>query len=251
MHKLYWLIFAGTALLTSGLVAQNDAKQHVTCEGEYSAMFRDAKGNPKAVKIDSWHMDSMQDGSCSVDVELISPSATMKSLRTERHVLSKQFKPMSFVSVTSIGSGKEMESFKIECDFAMADISCRTTHNSSKAVATVRQTKPYIFWPSVEAPTFDFPWAFEAIASQSERIVGRKTALPLITLDEGQTKNDIVLKVQEVEQVEYLGKETIEIIGQKIPAYKFRLLDPKSGAQEFWVSESGVVLSMKLGEGRL
>jgi hypothetical protein len=58
------------------------------------------------------------------------------------------------------------------------------------------------------------------------------------------------LKVQGVAPVEYLGRETIEIVGQKILAYKFRLVEPKGPerAQEVWISESGILLSMTLSD---
>ena len=59
------------------------------------------------------------------------------------------------------------------------------------------------------------------------------------------------LKVQGIVQVEYLGRETIEILGKKFLAHKFRLTDPKHPevAQDFWASESGILLSMALDSG--
>lgn len=55
------------------------------------------------------------------------------------------------------------------------------THNGSSGAVKLLQKPPYIFCPTVEAPTFDFPRAFQALASQAERVVGHKTAVPLIT----------------------------------------------------------------------
>ncbi|MGA7850554.1 MAG: hypothetical protein WCA13_15720 [Terriglobales bacterium] len=235
-------------LLASGLLAQDEAKRHAVCEGEYSALFRDAKGDPKVVRVDHWRMNPMQDGSYSVDVELI-PTAPTKAVRTEHHLLTKELKTKTFVSVMSNGVGSEI---KIECDYGTTELSCCYIHDGSSAAATIRQEPPYVFWPSVEVPTLDLPWAFQAFVSQAVRTVGHKTAVPLVTLDEGQTRNSISLKVQEIEQVEYLGRETVEILGQKLLAHKFRLVDPETGAeQEFWVSESGLLLSMKMGEGRV
>jgi hypothetical protein len=74
--------------------------------------------------------------------------------------------------------------------------------------------------------------------------------MPLITLDDSDAEKDVRLKVQEIEQVEYLGSETISVLGQKLLAHKFRLAAAKNAdAQEFWMSESGILLSMTLGEG--
>jgi hypothetical protein len=68
-----------------------------------------------------------------------------------------------------------------ECDHGITELSCQTTHNGSSGAAKPLQKRPYIFCPTVETPTFDFPRAFQALASQAERVVGHKTAVPLIT----------------------------------------------------------------------
>jgi len=103
--------------------------------------------------------------------------------------------------------------------------------------------------------TTRMPWAFQALASLTERTPGHKTAIPLISLEDGETGSGVRLKLEEVEPVEYLGQETIEVVGQKVRANKFRLVDPKDpddqdGMREFWVSESGILLSIKFGGDR-
>jgi hypothetical protein len=240
--KIKLASLAGVTLLASGFLAQNEATPKLVCQGEYSALGRNSKGDTKTTKVDRWHMDSMQDGSYSVDVELERPKIE------EHRFFTKEFKPKSFVSVLSGGGlGKPMT---IECDYGATDLGCHTTFDGSSAAATIAQKPPYAFVPTFEALTFDFPWAFQAIVSQAERTIGQKTAIPLIALEDGETKNSISLKVQGVAQVEYRGREAIETLGQKILAYKFRLVDPKDPehARDLWMSDSGILLSMTIDD---
>jgi hypothetical protein len=245
---------AVTIFLASGLLAQNAADSRLVCQGEYSASVKGVNGETKVTRIDRWHMNTMQDGSYFVEVEL---ATTVPGLSAEeQHLLGKDLRPKKFVSVMSNGAGSDKRSIKIECEYGMTELSCHTTDNGSLAAARIQRKLPYIFWPTAEAPTFDFPWAFQALASQAERVVGHKTAMPLITLDDGETKNSISLKVQEIEEVEYLGREAVEVMGKKLLAHKFRLVDPKNpddpeGPQEFWVSDSGILLSMTFVGARI
>jgi hypothetical protein len=239
-----------TIFLAGVVLAQNTTDSHLVCQGEYSALGKGVDGETKVIRLDHWHMESMQDGSYSVEVELATSIPGLSA--EEQHLLGKDFKTKKFVSVISNGAGSGKRSIKIECEYGMAELSCHTTDNGSLAAARIQQKLPYTFWPTVEAPTFDFPWAFQAIASRAERVVGHKTAMPLITLDDGETENSISLKVQEIEEVEYLGREAVEVMGKELLAHKFRLVDPKNsddqdGAQEFWMSDSGILLSMKRG----
>jgi hypothetical protein len=239
-----------TLCLAGVVLAQNTTESHLVCQGEYSALGKGVDGKTKVIRIDHWHMDSMQDGSYSVEVEL---ATTIPGLSAEEHhLLGKDFKPTKFGSIVSNGVGSGKRSIKIECEYGMTELSCHTTNNGVLAAARIQQKLPYTFWPTVEAPTFDFPWAFQAIASRADRVVGHKTAMPLITLDDDQTENSTSLKVQEIEEVEYLGREAVEVMGKNLLAHKFRLVDPQSsddqdGTQEFWMSDSGILLSMKRG----
>jgi hypothetical protein len=89
-----------------------------------------------------------------------------------------------------------------------------------------------------------------ALVSQAERNIGHKTPVSVITMEDGESENSIRLKIQGTGEAEYLGRETVAVLGQKVPAYKFRFTDPKrpEAAQNVWASESGILLSMTLGD---
>lgn len=238
----------GLTLFVSVVSAQNKGKPQLVCQGEYSALEKNSKGDPKTTRLDRWRMDSMPEGSYAVNIELERPSIE------EHRLFTKELKPKSVVSVLSVPSNGirvGTQPMTVKCDYGSTELSCHTTFDGSSAAATLGQKPPYSFVPTLEVLTFDLPWAFQAIVSQAERTVGHKTTISLIALEDGETPDSMVLKVQEVELVEYRGRETIEILGQKILAYKFRLVDPKNPerAQDFWMSESGILLSMTLGQG--
>src|SRR5436190_4844450 len=91
--------FLGIALLVNGLLAQDKAKQPIVSKGEYSTLTRNTRGEAKTNRIDRWRMESLQDGSFSVDVEL---ATTVEGLKAEEHhLLTKELKPKRFVSVMS------------------------------------------------------------------------------------------------------------------------------------------------------
>ncbi len=237
----------GITLLASGLPAQNEPKPKLVCQGEYSVLGKGSKGDPKTTRLDRWHMDLMQDGSYSVNVEMERPRIE------EYRLFTKELKPTSVVSVgwvPSDGIRVGSQPMTIEFNYGSTELSCHTTFNGSSAAATLAQRPPYASVPTFEALTFDLPWTFQAVVSQAERTIGHKTAIPLIVLEDGETKDSISLKVQGVVQVEYRGRETIEILGRKIPAHRFRLVDSKEPerAQDFWMSESGILLSMTMDD---
>jgi hypothetical protein len=94
-------------------------------------------------------------------------------------------------------------------------------------------------------PSLDLPWFFQTVASQAEHSVGRKSAIPLVTIEDGDTPDSTILKVKEIEQVEYLGREKIEVVGQAVLAHKLQIDDPASAAPEdLWLSDSGLLLQL-------
>ena len=180
--KTNLVTLVGITLLASRLLAQNEAKPRLFCEGEYSSVEKDRKGEPKIKKIDHWHIDLVPDGSYSVDVEVEGPNIE------EHHLLTKEFKPRGFVSVLSGGIGSGKQPMKIECEYGATELSCRAAFNGLATVAKMEQKPPYLFVPTFEAPAFDFPWAFQPLVSQAERTIGQKTAMAGITLEDGESE---------------------------------------------------------------
>ena len=110
---------------------------------------------------------------------------------------------------------------------------------------TLAQKMPYVFMPTAEAPSLDLPWFFQTIASQAGRSIGRKSDIPLITIEDGDAANSTLLKVQEIERVEYRGREKIDVAGQTVLAHKLQIDDPARAAPEnLWLSNSGLLLKL-------
>lgn len=221
-----------------------NAKSGLMCQGEYSFVNNDGKGNPKAVTIDRWHMDSIGDGSYSVIIEVLFPIGVKAE---ERRTLTKDLKPKTYVLAVSTKAGDHEGSIKIECDYGMTELSCRTTDNGSWVSEKLLQKPPYLFWPIEDIAPFDFPWGFQSLASQAERVIGHKTSMPFITLDDSEGTTN--LKIKGTQEVEYLGQEKVEVAGQRVLASKFRVMDPNSTrVGKLWLSESGILLSADLGD---
>jgi hypothetical protein len=224
-------------------VAAN-AKSGPVCQGEYSFVSKDAKGNPKTATIDRWHMDSIGDSSYSVIIEVLFPTGIKAQ---ERRTFTKELKPKTYLLAVSTKAGYREGSIKIECDYGTTELVCGTTYNGSPASEKLRQKPPYVFWPIADIAPYDLPWGFQSFASQAERVIGPKTSMPFITLDDSEGTTS--LKINETQQVEYLGQEKVEVAGQTVLASKFRVVDSKSArVGELWLSESGILLSANLGD---
>jgi hypothetical protein len=159
-----------TMLSASLLCAQHlaNGKSSPVCQGEYSFVSKDAKGNRKVVKADRWHMDSIGDGSYSVTVEVLFPIGANAE---ERRVLTKELKPKSYVLSVSTKAGDNDTIIRIECDYGTTELSCRTTDNGSSLSEKLQVKPPYLFLPIEDIAPQDFAWGFQSVASQAERVM--------------------------------------------------------------------------------
>lgn len=222
---------------------QGQEKNHLISHGEYSMVgITDANGNKKDAKLDEWRMYANEDGSYSVEIAGAAQAPAMK----ENYVYSADLKPKSFSLVLSSGNNPtSSDSITISCDFGPEKITCRTVANGVTASAMLAEKMPYVFMPTAEAASLDLPWFFQTTASQAGRTAGQKSAIALITIEDGDTANSTILKVQENEQVEYLGRENIAVVGQTVLANKFRIRETGSTAPEdLWLSDSGLLLRL-------
>lgn len=222
---------------------QGQDKNHLVAQGAYSMVgIIDANGNKKDAKLDEWRMYANSDGSYSVEIEAAAQAPTLK----ERYVLTSELKPKSFSLVVSgMNSNAAGESVTISCDFDSEKIACHTIASGVTASPTLVQNMPYVFMPTTEAASLDLPWFLQTVGSQAGRSAGQKSAIPLITIEDGDTADSTILKVQEIEQVEYLGRANIAVAGQTIVAHKFRVRDGSSAAPEdLWLSDSGLLLRL-------
>jgi len=209
-------------------------KARLLCQGEYSGMGKDANGNMRLVKMDHWRMYAMSDGTYSVVVDVIPEQLKPEApnlIFEESYIFTSKLKPKVFNLNMSNRNGDDSISTKIRCDYSPAKLNCHMAYHTrdesvSDASDTMTQRMPYTFWPSVEAPKFDIPWAFQSFAIQAARSIGHKTTIPLISIDDGDSESSMKLTIEETEQVEYLGWETIEVLNQQVHAHKFRIIDP-------------------------
>ncbi len=163
--------------MATGLVAQNDANPKIVCQGEYSILGTEADGRfPKVKQIDQWHMDSYPDGSYSVVVDLT--TAVEDTKVEERHPLTKEMKPSGFVSVMSNGAAADRRTMSVDCDYGVTELGCHTVIKGISAAVRIPQKLPYVFWPTAEVPTFDFPWMVQALASRRNVLSEAKNRSP-------------------------------------------------------------------------
>lgn len=235
-------IVAGSmVLLAWSLGIQGQDEMHLVAQGAYSMVGSDGNGIKKVARLDEWRMYANQDGSYSVETEGAAEAPTMK----EHYALTNNLTPKAFSLVLSSKDGDSSgKSISISCDFGSNSITCRTRENGVTASASLAEKLPYVFMPTAEAPSLDLPWFFQTIASQAERS-GEPATIPLITIEDGDKADSVVLKVQEIEHVQYLGREKIEVAGQNALAHSFRITTADNAEpQNLWLSDSGLLLRL-------
>jgi hypothetical protein len=201
-------------------------------------------------------MYALTDGSHLVKVELVPDLVKLKApkLRIEEiHVFAKELLPKRYIFNLSNEQTDGNTSAKIDCNYQPTGLTChaeyQTPEEAFSGTSTLPQKMPYAFWHSVEAPTFDLVWASQPFAAQAERVVGHKTTIPLISIEDGDTPGTMKLAVEEIEQIEYLGREKISVLNHQMLAHKFRMTDPyHQHVGDLWMSNSGLLLAMTLGE---
>lgn len=236
-------IVAGSmVLLVWSLSVQGQDETHLFAQGAYSMVGSDANGTKKVARLDEWRMYANQDGSYSIEVEGAAKAPTLK----EHYALTNNLRPKAFSLVVSSKDGDSSgKSVSISCDFGSESIVCRTTEDGVTASASLAEKLPYVFMPTAEAPSLDLPWFFQTIASQAERFPGQPAAIPLVTIEDGDKADSIVLKMQEIEHVQYLGREKLEVAGQNALAHSFRIITTDNAEpQNLCLSDSGLLLRL-------
>jgi len=190
-------------------------------------------------------MYMLPDKSYSVQTEL-EPFDKETSIR-QTFTLASDFRQKGFSS--------NSKWHNISCEFNSTSLQCNihvTFPNNSSGSASLDQTPPYVFIPVADAFPFDLTWFCQTLVSQLDRTVGRKIKIPVISIQEGKSKDEIKLGIAEWEQVEYLGQEKITILNREILAHKFREDDAEKPGGEnrllIWTSDSGIVLKMSSEE---
>jgi hypothetical protein len=221
------------------LANQDQSKGRLVSQGEYSIVTKNPREAERTVKLDHWRMYAMADGSYSVDVE---SAASADRLKPEEHLIfTGNMKPKGFELVVS-ALHDVSQTIRISCDYRSTEMRCRKEGPKSSASARIAQKMPYVFSPTAEEMIVDPSWFFQSLASVAERKTGRVTLIPGITIEDGEDENGITLKVQETEQVQYLGREKLKIVGQDVLAHKYRWLDMGAPAADLWMSDSGLIL---------
>jgi hypothetical protein len=221
-------------------VAQSGAQEQATalCTGEYSKIETASNGTTRSRPLDRWRMYAMTDGHYVVEVQRLPLSEPFRV--DERRVFTKTMEPTSADIDLHQGA-------KIHCDYESSEIACTMSGPDGTSISSqLQQQKPYVFAPAL-LPLADGPWLEQMMAVQANRTAGSVTAIPLITLlNDDNGKDEDKLSVQDSVQIECLGSETIDLLSQRVPAWKFRMRDPGASGPDHsdysWTSRSGILL---------
>jgi len=235
-------------LIFTPAVSRNSGNGRLVCQGEYSYVSREPAKQADQRKLDSWRMYALPDGSYDVEVELATKPGNPQIV--EHHLFTSDFQPKGLTFFVPATPPDDEKPVQLDCDYEPNQIRCRASFNGTDSSATLAQKMPYVFMPNAEAPVFDMPWFSQMLVGQAERSVGARTPVAVVSLEDGETPDAIALKGDETEQVEYLGQEKIQVLEQSIVAHRFRTVHSEE-SQDFWLSPSGLLLQMQMGEGKI
>jgi len=235
-------------LIFTPAVGRNSGNGRLVCQGEYSYVGSEPAKQANQRKLDSWRMYALPDGSYEVEVEMATKRDDPEIV--EHHLFTNDFQPKGFTFLVRPTTPDDEGPFQLDCDYEPNQIRCRATFNGTTSAATLAQKTLYVFMPIAEVPVFDCPWFYQMLVGQAQRSPGVKTSVALVSLKDGETPDSIALQSHESEQVEYLGQEKIQVLEQSIVAHRFRTVHSEE-SQDFWLSPSGLLLQMQMGEGKI
>lgn len=242
------MLAAAAAILLSGALIQTRTQTQSVqegqpvCRGEYSAIGKDPSGASETRKLDEWRMYAQPDGSYAVDVEKAFSGSQARL--TEHLVFANGLKPTAFNLTLIPPPDRPDKPIEIHCQYGQAVLNCQTSDDDRVASAMLDAKMPYAF-RGITEPVIDMVWAAQTTAVSADRSLGNSTAVPLITIEDGETEGRIRLKVEETEQVKYLGPENLEIMGKAVAADKFQMTSTdQTGSDYVWLSRSGLLLQL-------
>jgi hypothetical protein len=222
--------------------ALRDPENPTLCEGTYSQAKDMTAGESGFSPVDRWRMNELPDGNYSIDIQRRPLSEPFRT--DERHIFSRAMEPLSADINLHLGA-------KVHCDYSSQEIACTLSGPNADPISSrLSQPKPYVFSPII-LPLADGPWLGQMIIVQAKRIVGHKTKVALLTMlssNDDDREDHAGLKLEDAATVEYVGMETIEIVGQRVNALKFRMRDSDNAdlgdSTILWMSKSGFLLQL-------
>jgi hypothetical protein len=232
-----FVAIAAGVLLSLAIVphAEGQHNSSVLSSGQYSQVTVDEHATIRTERLDDWRMTILRDGSYCVDSQLASDPTGRSH---EHHLFTSDFRPMGFSMLLAT---VDTSSLRISCTYGQSETACKLESGTQKTETKMQEKMPYAFVPFPEQVTalYDGPWFYQMLLSQAERSPLRHTSIPLVTF-----QNDKLI-VKKTLDVAYLGREQIEVLGKKIFAHKYHVVDPndpKRPAQDLWMSTGGILL---------
>ena len=231
----------GIAVLVCWLAAtaQRVPESRLIAQGEYSALLEE-KGAVKGRTLDHWLLYQLPDGTFKVDTEI----KTVPPAKAEEHLtFTKAMRLAHYEWLLQPHQEGKADLARIRCDFDDAEARCDGRTLKGESFSTSLAIKaPYYLAPITDGPIFDFPWYVQSMIWPVERSVSRSSSISIIMLGHGNTEYGTVLRKvpQKPGLYRYLGRDVIEIVGQKVKAHKFEIKG--DSVVLFWFSDSGLLL---------
>ncbi len=214
--------------------------------GEYSVPKPDDNGKATLVPFDSWKITAGPNGGYALEATVITQATSMIEQRmTFDHAMNAT--SFGIVMGSTVAGQKRIG---VQCAYDADKISCNTSAVDTTAKpwnASLAVKQPYAFMFVPESAAFDIPWIFQGVGWRAARVVGQKTPVAVVVIEQASSAAQPSLVVEETEQVEYIGRELVTVAGQVLNAHKFQMAEPSpnaDGPMILWFSDTGLLLQM-------
>jgi hypothetical protein len=248
------MAFVPLVLTIPNTLTFGEEKRLRFCEGAYSRISETGSSSPKETKLDEWRLYKLTDGNYSLEIEQADSRGRERIV--ERRTLSSDLRPIAFDIELVSRSQPEDVRLKIECKFSSVQVQCNANDVVGKmsATDTIQQKMPYAFLPIMGPFPVDLAWTSQMYLAQVDHTEGEKVVVPVVGFAEGENRSSLKLVSEDGDEVEYMGRESLERLNQKIVAHKFRLRsatspdDPESTSFA-WLSQSGLLIQLAHKDG--
>ena len=196
-------------------------------EGSYGLMdswtlWATPKGMKAEIQI-QWASDLAKGGTQKETLDL-APDFTMQGFRYEAEKLS------------GLPDGA------LDCDKQEKTLECVSTFKGQSGRGSLPFAGAYVTQFGVHVALLDIPWFYTTLLAESDRDLKQPRTMGIVNLAfDGDTPETLVTGNGGDAEVEYLGVETIRVMGRAVKSHKFQITARHYTATA-WTSDSGLLL---------
>lgn len=139
----------------------------------------------------------------------------------------------------------------LDCTVNPSSLDCTSTFQGMSGKGRIPASGGYATQFGVEIALLDLPWFFTTLVAQSDRDRAQPRTLGVLTIAfDGPTPDNLITGGGADAQVQYLGTDTIQVMGKAVKANKFQV-EARHYSSTVWITGHGLLLRADWADMRI